>query len=323
MSGYRHLFGPVPSRRLGRSLGVDLNPVKVCTEDCVFCQIGRTTEKTLERGEWVDLGEVREEWERWLRGGVEADCVTLSGSGEPTLHSRFGEVLDWARAAGRRCAVLSNGSLLWDAAVRRDAAKADIVKVTVSAWDEESFRRMHRPAEGLEFGKMMEGIRRFREEFRGALWVETMILPGFNDREDQLRSVAAAVAGVRADAVHLNTATRPSRSAGEERVEAESAAWLAAVSGWFSPRAEVPVFRGTARRLEEMSDDEICALVARHPMPLAALAAACGETPAAAGARLAGLVAAGRLRWEGEGESRAIMEGKTERTEPIGGAPCG
>ena len=151
MSGYKHLFGPVPSRRLGRSLGVDLNPMKVCSEDCVFCQVGRTTEKTLERREWVPMEAVRGEWERWLAEGGEADYVTLSGSGEPTLHSRFGEVIGWAHKAGFRAAILSNGSMMGDAAVRREAAGADVVKVTVSAWDEKSFARLHRPAAGLTF----------------------------------------------------------------------------------------------------------------------------------------------------------------------------
>lgn len=310
MSGYKHLFGPVPSRRLGRSMGVDLNPVKVCSEDCVFCQIGRTTEKTLERREWVPLEEVRAEWERWLAEGNGADYVTLSGSGEPTLHSRFGEVLDWAHAAGFKAAILSNGSMLGGAAVRRDAAKADVVKVTVSAWDEASFARMHRPAAGLSFAGMMEGIRRFRGEFGGKLWVETMVLPGYNDREEQVRAIAAEVASVGADAVHLNTVTRPSLS-GEEGVplHPESAAWLHHVAGWFAPRAEIPVFKGHIRPVSEMDDDAICELIARHPLQVAALAAAGGESASAVEARLAGLVASGRLRMERVEGARTVLPG--------------
>jgi len=310
VSGYRHLFGPVPSRRLGRSLGVDLNPMKVCSEDCVFCQVGRTTEKTAERREWVPMGEVRAEWERWLAEGVGADYVTLSGSGEPTLHSRFGEVLDWAHAAGFRAALLSNGSMLGDPAVRRDAARADVAKVTVSAWDEASFARMHRPAAGLTFAGLMDGIRRFRAEFAGQLWVETMILPGYNDREEQVRAIAARVAEVGADAVHLNTVTRPSLS-GEpgEPLHPENAAWLHHVAGWFTPRAAIPVFHGRIKPVTAMDDDAICELIARHPLQVAALAAAGGETAAAVEARLAGLVAAGRLRVEAVEGERTVLPG--------------
>jgi wyosine [tRNA(Phe)-imidazoG37] synthetase (radical SAM superfamily) len=138
---YRYLFGPVPSRRLGLSLGVDLNPVKVCTENCVFCQVGRTTELTAERREWVPTAEVLAEFDRWAAAGGTADYVTLSGSGEPTMHAGFGEVLRRVQATGRyRTALLSNGSLMWRPEVRRDAAAADVVKVTISAWDEASFR---------------------------------------------------------------------------------------------------------------------------------------------------------------------------------------
>jgi wyosine [tRNA(Phe)-imidazoG37] synthetase (radical SAM superfamily) len=305
------LFGPVPSRRLGRSLGVDLNPMKVCSEDCVFCQVGRTTEKTMARREWVPMGEVRAEWKRWLAEGGEADYVTLSGSGEPTLHVRFGEMLDWAHEAGFRAAVLSNGSMMGDAAVRREAARADVVKVTISAWDEASFARMHRPAAGLTFAGMMEGIRRFRGEFAGKLWVETMVLPGYNDGEGQVRAMAARVAEVGADAVHLNTVTRPSLS-GEpgEPLHPESAAWLHHVAGWFTPRAEIPVFKGHIKPVSAMDDDAICELIARHPLQVEALAAAGGESAAAVEARVAGLVAAGRLRMEVVEGARTVLPGE-------------
>jgi wyosine [tRNA(Phe)-imidazoG37] synthetase (radical SAM superfamily) len=134
---YRYLFGPVPSRRLGLSLGVDLNPAKVCTENCVFCQVGRTTELTLERKEWVPTADVLAEFDRWAAAGNKADYVTLSGSGEPTMHARFGDVLRHVKAAGEfKTAVLSNGSLTFLPEVRRDAAEAGVGKVTLSAWGE-------------------------------------------------------------------------------------------------------------------------------------------------------------------------------------------
>ncbi|HPJ57143.1 MAG TPA: radical SAM protein, partial [Kiritimatiellia bacterium] len=202
-AAYRYLFGPVPSRRLGLSLGLDLNPLKVCTENCVFCQVGQTTELTLERREWVPTAGVLAEFDRWAGTGGRADFVTLSGSGEPTMHSGFGDILRHVRAAGGfRTALLSNGSLMALPEVRRDAALADVVKVTLSAWDEDSFRRIHRPAEGLTFDRLLAGERALREEFRGQLWVEVMLLPGYNDSPDQVRAIAEQVARVRPDAVH-------------------------------------------------------------------------------------------------------------------------
>lgn len=286
MGTYKYIFGPIPSRRLGRSLGIDLDPVKVCSEDCVFCQIGRTTEKTLERKEWVPLGDVLAEFAAWRQEGVACDFVTLSGNGEPTLHTGFGDVLRAARAAGYPTALLSNGSMMWDPDVRRDAALADVVKVTVSAWDAPSFDRLHRPAPGLGFDRLMSGIAAFRREFHGRLWVETMILPGFNDREEDIRKIAACIRPLRPDAIHLNTATRPSRSA-DGPLAPEDAAWLHAAAAFFEPVAEVPQFHGRIRPFSAMDDHEIVELIARHPLPLDAIAAATGEPADAIARRLA------------------------------------
>ena len=294
---YRYLFGPVPSRRLGLSLGVDLNPRKVCTENCVFCQVGRTTELTAERKEWVPVAEVLGELERWMAAGGEADFVTLSGSGEPTLHSRFGDVLRRVRDAGRyRTALLSNGTLMWRPEVRRDAAEADVVKVTLSAWDEESFRRLHQPADGVTFERLLEGEMALREEFRGLLWVEVMVLAGFNDEPEQLRAIAGQVARIRPDAVHLNTTLRPPQAGvAAPRVPEEL---LRTVAAWFTPPAEIPVFSGRSRDPGALTDQEWIDLLARHPIALEALAQSAHVPVSAVEARLAPLVAGGRVAME-------------------------
>ncbi len=294
---FRYLFGPVPSRRLGLSLGVDLNPVKVCTENCVFCQVGRTTELTAERREWVPTADVLAEFDRWAAGGAKADYVTLSGSGEPTMHSGFGAVLRHVKAAGPyKTAVLSNGSLMWRPEVRRDAAEADVVKVTISAWDEDSFRRIHRPAEGLTFERLLEGASALRQTYRGQLWVEVMLLPGYNDEPEQIQAIAAHVARVRADAVHLNTTTRPAQAG--VVVPRVPEAFLRTVAPWFSPVAEIPVFGGQAEKPEAMTDSEIIELLARHPIAVEALAASSGVGVEAVERRLAPLAADGRVALE-------------------------
>lgn len=294
---YTYLFGPVPSRRLGLSLGVDLNPVKVCTEDCVFCQVCRTTELTLVRKEWVPMAEVLAEFDRWAAAGRTADYVTLSGSGEPTLHSKFGEVLRHVKASGRfKTAVLSNGSLMWMPEVRRAAAEADVVKVTLSAWDEESFRRIHRPAAGATFARLLEGERALRAEFRGQLWVEVMLLPGYNDGPDQVRAIAELAKSLEADAVHLNTTTRPALAG--VVVPQVPEAWLRTVAPWFSPAAEMPVFKGRAAAPEAMTDAAWMELLARHPIAMETLAASSGAAVEALERRLAPLVAAGKLSIE-------------------------
>ncbi len=291
---YRHLFGPVPSRRFGRSLGVDLNPYKVCTENCVFCQVGSTTDLTTVRKEWVDTGAVMDELTRWRDVGGQADFISLAGAGEPTLHSRFGDILRHAKALGPfQTALLSNGSLMWDAAVRRDAAAADIVKVTCSAWDEESFRRLHRPADGVTFVKLVEGIRALRQEYSGRLWVEVMLLPGYNDQDEQIRKIAAILQPMGADAIHLNTSLRPVGTGME--IPPLAADRLAAVAPWFTPVAELPSMGHSAQSPLVMSDAELIDLLLRHPLTLHEWAEAADVNAAALRQRLQPLVDDGRL----------------------------
>ncbi len=263
----------------------------------MFCQIGSTTDRTLERKEWVPTGDVLEEFDRWAAEGHVADFITLSGSGEPTLHSDFGKVLEHVKAFDRfKTALLSNGSLMWLPEVRRDAALADVVKVTVSAWDEESFQRIHRPAEGLTFERLLAGQRDLRAEYGGTLWVEVMILPGYNDMPEQIRAMADLVASLRADAVHLNTVTRPAQ-AGVALARAPEPL-LRTVAPWFSPQAELPTFQGRTGRPESMSDSTWLDLLARHPIAVEALAESAGVDVAAIEQRLHPLVLAGRVVME-------------------------
>jgi wyosine [tRNA(Phe)-imidazoG37] synthetase (radical SAM superfamily) len=210
------------------------------------------------------------------------------------MHSGFGDVLRYVKAAGEfKTALLSNGSLLWMPEVRRDAAEADVVKVTLSAWDEDSFRRIHRPAEGVTFARLLEGELALRKEYAGKLWVEVMLLPGYNDEPEQVRAIAEQVNRLRADAVHLNTTTRPARAGVE--VPRVPEAWLRTVAEWFSPVAEIPAFTGQAVSSAAMSDAALLDLLARHPIPVEALAASAGVDVAAVERRLAPLVAAGKL----------------------------
>ena len=305
MTAPRHLFGPVPSRRLGRSLGIDLTPRKLCCEDCVFCQIGPTTTHTLERREWVDTAAVLAEFDAWAAAGGEADYATLSGYGEPTLHTRFGDVLRHARDRGFKTALLSNGGLMHLPEVRRDAAaSADIVKVTLSAWNEDSFRRLHRPALGLTFERLLEGEQALRDIHPGKLWVEVMLVRGVNDAPEQVEAIADAVATLRADAVHLNTLTRPSLS--QDGLHRVSEAWLHTIAPWFTPVAEVPAFKGKAESPLDMTDDALMELLVRHPLSVAAWAKAAGIAPDALEARLAPLAAAGRVAYETDDGVRMV-----------------
>lgn len=237
MTNFRHVFGPVPSRRFGRSLGVDLTPLKTCSFNCLFCQLGPTPRTTLERREYVPVPLVKDEILRWRDAGGTADYATLSGSGEPTLHSGFGEVLRFLKAELPCPAVLlTNGSLLYLPEVRAAAAAADVAKLSLSAWDDDSFRQVNRPHPDLDFHRSVAGMREFRRAFSGRIWLEVFLIAGLNDAPEDVARIAALAAAIGPDKIHLNTAVRPPAESNVRPVRPER---LAQLAEFFRPRAEV------------------------------------------------------------------------------------
>lgn len=277
---YKYLFGPVPSRRLGRSLGLDVTPFKTCSFDCVFCQCGCTTRLITERGEFVPFEEVCAEIARWLKEDGAADCITFAGSGEPTLYSRLGELIRFIKARTNiPVIVLSNGALLHRIAVRDELLKADIVKVSLSAWDAVSFKKINRPAPGLTFTQLLEGQRDFRTVFPGVLWMEVFLMEGVNAAPDQVLKIAAVVAGIRPDRIHLNTAVRPPAEKVALPVTNEK---LAALCGLFTPPAEVIApFAANAGSAAGLNIEKLIDLIRRHPATAAQLAESFSVEPAA------------------------------------------
>ncbi len=203
-----HVFGPVPSRRFGRSLGVDLVPFKVCSLDCVYCQLGRTTDLTLERRSWVPFDEVVAD----LAEGIarNPDVITLSGSGEPTLHDRIGDVIDTIRSmTDIPVAVLTNGTTLWQPEVRRQLRNASYVVPSLDAGGAEMFRTVNRPHRNLDFDRIVDGLAAFRTEYKGKYWLEVMLLPGLTANFVEVQAIAALVGRIKPDRVQINTAVRP------------------------------------------------------------------------------------------------------------------
>ena len=208
---YSHLFGPVLSRRLGRSLGVDLVPFKVCSFDCVYCECGDTTKVVLEREEFFPGEEVLDELEDYLSRSPVLDYITFSGSGEPTLSLSIGMCIRYLkeRLPSYRVAVLTNGTLLWKEDVRRDLLEADIVLPTLSSAIEETYRRIHRPAPGLPVELIIAGIEQFRKDYTGEIWLEIFIIPGINTTKTELEALRKAIRQIHPDRVQLNTLDRP------------------------------------------------------------------------------------------------------------------
>ncbi len=236
-----HIFGPVPSRRLGRSLGVDLVPYKTCTYDCIYCQVGKTTEKTLERREWFPLDDILAELREKL--SLTPDYITLSGSGEPTLYSRMGELIhEVRRMTDIPIAVLTNGSLLWLRQVRDELRQANLVIPSLDAGNPIAYMTVNRPHCGLSFEALVEGLVKLREEYSGEYWLEVLLLAGITDSHSQVEEIAQHVRRIRPDRVQLNTVTRPPL---EEAAHPVSLTDLTELADLFTPRGEVIAdFRG-------------------------------------------------------------------------------
>lgn len=211
IGGYRHIFGPVPSRRLGMSLGVDLMPHKTCTFDCVYCESGATTCSTMKQDEYVPLNLIKTELEAFLSGSPKLDFITFSGSGEPTLHSGIGEIIRFLKSAypQYKIAILTNGALLFKPHVRRQILNADLVKVSLDAASEEVFIHINRPCPGLELSHIIDGLIDFRKEFAKKFWVELFIVPGVNDKRAELLKIKKILALLKPDKIQLNTLDRP------------------------------------------------------------------------------------------------------------------
>jgi len=206
-------FGPVPSRRLGRSLGVNNIPPKVCSYACVYCQLGRTIKMQVERRPFYEPSEVletvRDKIERSRRAGEAVDYLTFVPDGEPTLDLNLGREIELLKPLGIKIAVISNSSLVWREDVREDLLGADWVSLKVDATQEEAWRKVDRPHGSLRLDRILDGVRAFASAYQGELVTETMLVAGVNDDEDQLRDVASFVARLEPARAYLSIPTRP------------------------------------------------------------------------------------------------------------------
>jgi wyosine [tRNA(Phe)-imidazoG37] synthetase (radical SAM superfamily) len=261
----RHVYGPVPSRRLGRSLGVDLVPFKTCTYDCVYCQLGRTTDLTTARREYVPVEHILVQLEEKLRTGPAPDYVSLAGSGEPTLHSRIGELIAGIkRLTPVPIAVLTNGSLLGARDIQDALMEADLVLPSLDAGDGGLFRLVNRPHADIDFAAMVDGLVAFRERFAKPVWLEVMLLAGITGIRSEVEKIAALARRVRPDRVQLNTVTRPPCEEFAYPVPSDSMAPFARLFG----RRTGVVSRHRVRRATgsgTIADGDILALLTRRP----------------------------------------------------------
>ena len=263
-----YIFGPVPTRRLGQSLGIDPVPLKTCNWNCVYCQLGRSIPMVNERKDFFPAEDILAEVENALLSHQpgEIDWITFVGSGETTLYASLGRLIREVRKlTSLPVAVITNGSLLYKREIRQELLAADAVLPSLDAGTPELYQQVNRPYPGLSFESFLDGLIAFKEEYQGNLWVEVMLIDGLNDTEDALRSIAIALEIIKPDEVHIMQPTRPP------------------VETWVKPTSEeglrraLAILGNTARVIHPASGsfdlggaetlvEAVVGIVTRHPM---------------------------------------------------------
>jgi len=268
---YQHLFGPVPSRRLGMSLGVDLIPHKICSLNCVYCECGPTTRLTRERKAYVPADEVYRELEDFFQKHPDPDYITFSGAGEPTLHVQIGDVISFLKELRPQIplAVLTNGTTLSDPQVRRELMQSDLVLPSLDAATSLALKKINRPPASIQPETYIQGLVDFAEEFQGEIWLEIFLLPHFNDDEDNLNALKKAIFRIGPDRVQLNTLDRPGAVEGLHPMPHERLEEIAA----FFDREGVEIIAAPPKRKESKAyrddvENAILETIARRPCTL-------------------------------------------------------
>jgi wyosine [tRNA(Phe)-imidazoG37] synthetase (radical SAM superfamily) len=263
----KYTYGPVPSRRLGRSLGVDLVPKKICTYDCIYCQIGRTTRQTLERKEYVPARSIlRDVKEALQEGGGGVDYVACSGSGEPCLNSAIEEVIHGIKEmTATPVAVITNSSLLHLKEVRQALSMADVIMPSLDAVTPAVSQTVNRPHPALDVTKIIEGLAAFRSEYKGQLWLEILLCRGVNDGLEEIEGMREAIRIIRPDKVQLNTVVRPAVEAYAAALAPEQ---MEQVRGALDEEAEIIAeFEGHGQATpSEAVEEKVIRIIQRRPV---------------------------------------------------------
>lgn len=298
------VYGPVPSRRLGFSLGVDILPFKTCTLDCVYCQLGSSSRTTVRRKAFFDPKEVLAHVQGAIASGARIDHITFSGSGEPTLNRSIGGIIRGIKKmTDIPVAVLTNATLLSRTDVREALRAADVVVPSLDAATPGMFRRVNRPHRSLSLSRTLKGLAEFRRRYKGEIWLEIMLVKGMNDSPAHVRKLKEAIAAIRPDRVQLNTVVRPPavKSAGPL-----NAAEMEKIREAIGVGCEVTVdFPKTAQVSSRGGlEAAIPAMVRRRPVTAEDIAASLGRDRASVRKALESLESAKKI-------SRASFKGKT------------
>jgi len=264
----KYVFGPVPSRRLGQSLGIDTIPLKTCNWNCVYCQLGRSVPMTSERREYFPRADILAEVEQVLAAHQtgEIDWVTFVGSGEPTLHSGIGWLIRQVKTlTNLPVAVITNGSLLYLPEIREELSAADAVLPTLDAGNAWLYRQINRSGQRFTFDQLVEGLYLFRQTYPGKLWIQLMLIQGMNDTEEALQELAILLDYIQPDQVHITLPVRPPAEAWVRPSDESGLRRAEEILGKVVPISTPAASEARAVRVGDLAKT-VLSVVTRHPM---------------------------------------------------------
>lgn len=264
MKEMKYIYGPVPSRRLGISLGISPIPKKTCNYSCIYCQLGRTNYLTNTREMFFPVEKIIAEFDEVIKEKVEFDVVTIVGEGEPTLYLGLGELIEAIKKRTEKpVVVITNGALLYDYQVQIELNRADIVLPTMDAYDEVSFKKINRPYGKIKFKDVFNGLKDFSKEYQGQLWIELMLVKDVNDDDEALKKYATMIKSIVYDRLYINTVVRPPTELFVKAVEHEKMIKAAEFLGGISID-----MHASQDFHSEISDDyeAVISIIKRHPM---------------------------------------------------------
>lgn len=264
-------FGPVPSRRLGRSLGINNIPPKSCSYSCLYCQVGTTQGQIIDPRAFYApetvVQQVRRQLEKICGNNQVVDYLTFVPDGEPTLDVNLGRAIDLLRPLGIPVAVISNASLLWKKDVRVALGKADWVSLKVDSVNSAVWKQLNRPHHALNIDEVMEGVRSFAREYQGELVTETMLISGINDRDEDLEAVAGFLVDSGISSNYLSIPTRPTAESGLQAPDEATLNRCYQTMAAVLPRVEyLTGYEGDAFAFSGDAGKDLLSITAVHPM---------------------------------------------------------
>ena len=296
-----YIFGPVPSRRLGLSLGVDLIPPKTCTYNCLYCEVGKTTCHTIQTSPLVSLREISDELETALLKN-RPDTITLAGSGEPTLNSEIDRIISFIKKrTDIQIALLTNGSLFWKEEVIRKVLGSDIILPTLSTVFNGTFKTIHRPCHGLNVSMIVSGLKDLRKRYNGLIFLEVILLAGVNDSEQEVEGLRRAINEISPEKVQLNTVIRPPS---DPRAKPMEPGQMEKIRHFIGNKAEIIGYMPLKKKSigHESARLSVIEMARRRPVRLTDIAEALNKTQVEAELLIKGMLAEGEISEKKHGE---------------------